>query len=113
MQCHFEHDISIDEVNLRNYATWLMSFDEVGGLFGPASFIPELITQLCACLQNGELAIAMDIQNRINALEDAVYGEGESTRDALARMKVAKVLTGHLDTSVTQPPIREPAAAVV
>lgn len=84
-----------------------------GALVGFASFIPDLITQLFACVQNGDLETAMEIQKRIDALKDAVYGEGEPSGDAHARMKVAMVLTGRLGSSVTQPPIREPDAEVV
>lgn len=84
-----------------------------GALVGFASFIPDLITQLFACVQNGDLKTAMDIQNRVNALKDAVYGAGEPTGDAHARMKVAMELTGRLGSALTQPPIREPDAAVV
>jgi 4-hydroxy-tetrahydrodipicolinate synthase len=64
-------------------------------------------------VQNGDLKTAMDIQNRVNALKDAVYGAGEPTGDAHARMKVAMELTGRLGSALTQPPIREPDAAVV
>jgi 4-hydroxy-tetrahydrodipicolinate synthase len=84
-----------------------------GALVGFASFIPDLITELFACVKSGDLTRAMEIQNRINALKDAVYGEGEPTGDAHARMKVAMVLTGRLGSYVTQPPIREPDSATV
>src|ERR1051325_10065388 len=67
-----------------------------GGLLGFASFIPELILELTDAVHAGDLKRAMAVQNRINPLKDAVYGMGEPTGDAHARMKLAMVMAGRL-----------------
>jgi 4-hydroxy-tetrahydrodipicolinate synthase len=50
----------------------------------------------------------MDLQARINPLKDVVYGGGEPTGDAHARMKMAMYLAGRLKSPVVSPPIRQP-----
>ena len=62
-----------------------------GGLLGFASFIPELILELTEAVHAGDLKRAMAVQARINPLKDIVYGMGEPTGDAHARMKLAMV----------------------
>jgi 4-hydroxy-tetrahydrodipicolinate synthase len=82
-----------------------------GALVGFASFVPQLIIDLYAAVCEGDLKRAMDIQNRINPLKDVVYGSGEPTGDAHARMKMAMYLAGLLKSPRVQPPTREPAGA--
>jgi 4-hydroxy-tetrahydrodipicolinate synthase len=82
-----------------------------GALVGFASFVPQLIIDLYAAVCVGDLKRAMDIQNRINPLKDAVYGGGEPTGDAHARMKMAMYLAGILKSPTVQPPTRLPAGA--
>lgn len=84
-----------------------------GALVGFGCFIPEMIARLFACVQDGNLHEAMEIQNRINPLKDAVYGAGEPTGDAHARMKVALVMSGRLKSAVVQPPIKQPGEAEI
>ncbi len=72
-----------------------------GGLLGFASFIPELILELTEAVRAGDLKRAMAVQWRINPIKDAVYGMGEPTGDAHARMKLAMVMAG-------RPPTHEP-----
>ena len=79
-----------------------------GALVGFASFIPEMITELYRLVCEDRLHEAMALQLRINPLKDAVYGAGEPTGDAHARMKTAMVLAGRLKSAVVQPPIRLP-----
>jgi 4-hydroxy-tetrahydrodipicolinate synthase len=83
-----------------------------GALVGFASFIPEWIVDLYQAVCDGDLKKAMAIQQRINALKEVVYSSGEPSGDAHARMKAAMVLTGRLRSSVTRPPIQQPAGAV-
>lgn len=78
-----------------------------GALVGFASFIPEMITELYRMVCDGELKAAMEMQMRINPLKDAVYGIGEPTGDAHARMKAAMVLSGRMKSAVVQPPIQK------
>jgi 4-hydroxy-tetrahydrodipicolinate synthase len=82
-----------------------------GALVGFASFVPQLIIDLYAAVCDGDLKRAMDIQERINPLKDAVYGGGEPTGDAHARMKMAMYLAGVLKSPTVQPPTRLPAGA--
>jgi 4-hydroxy-tetrahydrodipicolinate synthase len=82
-----------------------------GGLLGFASFIPELILELVNAVHAGDLKRAMDCQARINPLKDIVYGMGEPTGDAHARMKYAMVLAGRLSSPVVRPPTHQPDEA--
>jgi 4-hydroxy-tetrahydrodipicolinate synthase len=53
----------------------------------------------------------MGIQDRINPLKDVVYGSGEPTGDAHARMKMAMYLAGILKSPTVQPPTSVPTGA--
>jgi 4-hydroxy-tetrahydrodipicolinate synthase len=82
-----------------------------GALVGFASFIPQLIVDLYAAVCAGDLKGAMELQGQINPLKDAIYGGGEPTGDAHARMKMAMYLAGILKSPAVQPPTRLPAEA--
>lgn len=82
-----------------------------GALVGFGSFIPQMIIDLYAAVCAGDLNKAMDLQGRINPLKDAVYGGGEPTGDAHARMKTAMYLAGILKSPAVQPPTRLPTGA--
>lgn len=82
-----------------------------GGLLGFASFIPELILELTDAVRAGDLNRAMAAQARINPLKDIVYGMGEPTGDAHARMKLAMAMAGRLKSAVVRPPTRQPDEA--
>ena len=79
-----------------------------GALVGFASFIPQMIIDLYAAVQAGDLKTAMDLQGRINPLKDVVYGGGEPTGEAHARMKMAMYLAGILKSPAVQPPTNLP-----
>lgn len=83
-----------------------------GGLLGFASFIPELILELTEAVHAGDLKRAMAMQARINPLKDAVYGMGEPTGDAHARMKLAMVMAGRLKAAYVRPPTHMPDDAM-
>jgi 4-hydroxy-tetrahydrodipicolinate synthase len=53
----------------------------------------------------------MAAQARIDPLKDMVYGLGEPSGDAHARMKLAMVMAGLIASPVVRPPIRQPSAA--
>ena len=84
-----------------------------GALVGFASLIPEMICELYDLVCKGDLHRAMAVQNRINPLKDAVYGAGEPTGDAHARMKTAMMLSGRLNSAIVQPPTKPPSDAEV
>lgn len=82
-----------------------------GALVGFASFIPQMIIDLYAAVQAGDLKTAMNLQGRINPLKDVVYGGGEPTGEAHARMKMAMYLAGILKSPAVQPPTNLPTGA--
>jgi 4-hydroxy-tetrahydrodipicolinate synthase len=84
-----------------------------GALVGFASFIPQKIIDLYAAVQAGDLKAAAAIQDQINPLKDAVYGGGEPTGDAHARMKMAMSLAGIIKSPTVQPPTRLPEGAAL
>jgi 4-hydroxy-tetrahydrodipicolinate synthase len=82
-----------------------------GALVGFATFIPQLIIDLWQAVKDGDLNKAMAIQARITPLKDAVYGGGEPTGEAHARMKGGMYLAGVLDAPTVRPPTVAPNAA--
>ncbi|HEV7777023.1 MAG TPA: dihydrodipicolinate synthase family protein [Luteibacter sp.] len=84
-----------------------------GALVGFASFIPQKIIDLYAAVQAGDLKTAAAIQAEINPLKDVVYGGGEPTGDAHARMKLAMSLAGIIKSPTVQPPTRLPEGAAL
>jgi 4-hydroxy-tetrahydrodipicolinate synthase len=82
-----------------------------GALVGFASFIPQMIVDLYAAVQAGDLKTAAALQERINPLKDVVYGGGEPTGNAHARMKMAMYLAGILKSPAVQPPTKLPVGA--
>ena len=80
-----------------------------GALVGFASFIPQLIIELLQAVRAGDLKEAMRIQNIITPLKEAVYGNGEPTGEAHARMKEAMKWAGVLDSAHVRPPTHAPS----
>ena len=81
-----------------------------GALVGFATFIPGLINDLWQAVQAGDLRRAMKIQALIDPLKDAVYGNGEPTGEAHARMKAGMKIAGILDDATPRPPTASPSA---
>jgi len=81
-----------------------------GALVGFATFIPQLIIDLWNAVQAGDLKKAMAVQATITPLKDAVYGGGEPTGEAHARMKYGMYLAGILDDATVRPPTEMPNA---
>jgi 4-hydroxy-tetrahydrodipicolinate synthase len=88
-------------------ATMVQGVD--GALVGFATFIPGLINDLWQAVQAGDLKRAMKIQDVITPLKDAVYGGGEPTGEAHARMKMGMYLAGVLDAPTVRPPTEAPS----
>jgi 4-hydroxy-tetrahydrodipicolinate synthase len=82
-----------------------------GALVGFATFIPSLISDLWEAVKAGDLKRAMRIQDVITPLKDAVYGGGEPTGEAHARMKAGMYLAGVIDAPTVRPPTEAPSAA--
>jgi 4-hydroxy-tetrahydrodipicolinate synthase len=79
-----------------------------GALLGFASFIPGLINDLWEAVKAGDLKKAMAAQALITPLKDAVYGGGEPTGEAHARMKMGMYLAGLIDDPTMRPPTEAP-----
>jgi 4-hydroxy-tetrahydrodipicolinate synthase len=82
-----------------------------GALVGFATFIPQLIIDLWNAVKAGELHRAIAIQAVITPLKDAVYGGGEPTGEAHARMKGGMWLAGVIDDATVRPPTHAPNEA--
>jgi 4-hydroxy-tetrahydrodipicolinate synthase len=82
-----------------------------GALVGFATFIPNLIADLWQAVKDGDLKRAMQIQAVITPLKDAVYGGGEPTGEAHARMKAGMWLAGVIDDATVRPPTEAPTEA--
>jgi 4-hydroxy-tetrahydrodipicolinate synthase len=82
-----------------------------GALVGFATFIPSLINDLWEAVKAGDLKRAMAVQAVITPLKDAVYGGGEPTGEAHARMKMGMYLAGVLDAPTVRPPTEAPNEA--
>jgi 4-hydroxy-tetrahydrodipicolinate synthase len=82
-----------------------------GALVGFATFIPQLIIDLWNAVQAGDLKKAQDVQALITPLKDAVYGGGEPTGEAHARMKAGMYLAGVIADPTVRPPTEAPTAA--
>ena len=79
-----------------------------GALVGFASFIPDRIIALWNAVKAGDLKRAMQLQFEINPLKDVVYGSGEPTGEAHARMKYAMMLAGRFKSALCRAPTRAP-----
>ncbi len=79
-----------------------------GALVGFASFIPELVVELFEAVREGHLHKAQAVQARIYGLKEVIYGSGEPTGEAHARMKAAMVLAGRFATPVVRRPMSAP-----
>ncbi|HET6224058.1 MAG TPA: dihydrodipicolinate synthase family protein [Dongiaceae bacterium] len=90
-------------------ATMVQGVD--GALVGFATFIPGLINDLWEAVKAGDLKRAMKIQDLITPLKDAVYGGGEPTGEAHARMKAGMYLAGVIDDATVRPPTEAPNEA--
>ena len=81
-----------------------------GALVGFASLIPGLIHALWEAVKAGDLDEARRVQDLITPLKEAVYGAGEPTGEAHARMKAAMQLAGVIDEATVRPPTHAPNA---
>lgn len=79
-----------------------------GALVGFATFIPGLINDLWEAVKAGDLHRAMKVQDLIMPIKDAVYGGGEPTGEAHARMKMGMYLAGVIDDPTVRPPTEAP-----
>ena len=80
-----------------------------GTLVGCASLIPELTADLFEAMQADDLARARAINDRIWPIKEAVYGAGEPSGDAHARMKEGMAIRGIFKSPLARPPVLKPS----
>lgn len=73
--CHDENVLS----------TMIQGID--GGLLGFSGCVPELITALWKAVQEKDLAEALEVNKRLSSAASAIYGVGQPSGEAHARMK--------------------------
>ena len=76
-----------------------------GALVGFASFLPKLIIDLYKAVKNGDLFLAQRLQKEILPLKEIVYGDGDTSTEAHARMKTAMMCAGILKNDNVRPPV--------
>jgi 4-hydroxy-tetrahydrodipicolinate synthase len=84
-----------------------------GTLVGCASLIPELTFELMDAMQADDLPRARRANERIWPVKEAVYGAGEPSGDAHARMKEGLALRGLFRSALARPPVLPPSAEEV
>lgn len=82
-----------------------MIFGVDGALVGFGSLVPELITGLWTSVQRNDLVAARQFEDRLLPLKLAVYGMGEPSGDAHARLKEALVQRRLLPSGLMRPPV--------
>jgi 4-hydroxy-tetrahydrodipicolinate synthase len=91
------------------FATFVHRMD--GTLVGCASLVPELINDLFEAMAADHLTRAREINDRIWPIKEAVYGTGEPSGDAHARMKEGMALRGIFRSALARPPVLRPSSA--
>jgi 4-hydroxy-tetrahydrodipicolinate synthase len=81
-----------------------------GTLVGCASLIPELTHELLEAMQADDLPRARRINDLIWPVKEAVYGAGEPSGDAHARMKEGMAIRGLFRSALVRPPVLRPSA---
>ncbi|UCH24716.1 MAG: dihydrodipicolinate synthase family protein [Trueperaceae bacterium] len=82
-----------------------MIFGIDGALVGFGSLVPELITGLWKAVQANDIVLARRFEERLLPLKLAVYGMGEPSGDAHARLKEALVQRGLFPSARMRPPV--------
>lgn len=60
-----------------------------GALIGFAGCIPELITKMWKAVKEGDYAAALTLEQKVSVMSEAIYGVGQPSGEAHARMKYA------------------------
>jgi 4-hydroxy-tetrahydrodipicolinate synthase len=81
-----------------------------GALVGCASLIPELIVELYEAMQADDLKRARQLNDRIWPVKEAVYGSGEPSGDAHARLKEGMAIRGLVRSPLVRPPVLKPSS---
>lgn len=81
-----------------------------GALVGCASLIPELIVELFEAMRADDLERARRANDLIWPVKEAVYGAGEPSGDAHARLKEGMAFRGLMRSPLVRPPVFKPSA---
>jgi 4-hydroxy-tetrahydrodipicolinate synthase len=84
-----------------------------GTLVGCASLIPELTHELFEAMESDDLVRARRTNERIWPIKEAVYGAGEPSGEAHARMKAGMVWRGLFRSALVRPPVLQPSGEEV
>lgn len=90
------------------FPTFVQRLD--GALVGCASLIPELIVELFEAVQADDLQRARRANDLIWPVKEAVYGAGEPSGDAHARLKEGMAFRGLIRSPLVRPPVWKPSA---
>lgn len=96
LSCHDEYLLT----------TMLVGHGIDGALIGFGGCIPELISSLWDAVQSNDLEKCREIQDRIFPLAQAIYGIGQPSGEAHARLKYMLYKRGKLNSPLMRPPVR-------
>jgi 4-hydroxy-tetrahydrodipicolinate synthase len=76
-----------------------------GALIGFGACIPELITDVWKAVKENDFVRTRELQEQIFPMAEAIYGIGEPSGDAHARMKEALKQRGVFSSALMRPPL--------
>ena len=76
-----------------------------GALIGFAGCIPELITDMWKAVKAKEFVKALEIEKKVSAMSEAIYGVGQPSGEAHARMKYAIYRRGIFSSPKMKEPV--------
>ncbi len=76
-----------------------------GALIGFAGCIPELITKMWKAVKEGDYAAALTLEQKVSAMSEAIYGVGQPSGEAHARMKYAIYKRGIFSSPKMKEPV--------
>lgn len=95
LSCHDEYLLS----------TMLVDHGIDGALVGFGGCVPELITELWEAVEDDDLERCRKVQDRILPLSQAIYGIGQPSGEAHARLKYMLYKRGKLNSPLMRPPV--------
>lgn len=76
-----------------------------GALIGFAGCIPELITKMWKAVKEGDYAAALTLEQKVSVMSEAIYGVGQPSGEAHARMKYAIYKRGIFSSPKMKEPV--------
>ncbi len=76
-----------------------------GALIGFGGCIPEVITEAWRAMKEGDFAKTRELQEQIFPMAEAIYGIGQPSGEAHARMKEALKQRGAFSSALMRPPV--------